>query len=333
VLNTGDITLTNVVVVNDRPSAGTTVIRIASLAPGAFTNFIGSFVVPANQDACAIANTLAVSARDKCSGSNVTASVSTTCSVTAASAISVTKNCPAAAVAPGGLLTFTGTVRNGGNVTLSNVIVVVDRPAPGTIVYTNASLAPGASAPFTGSYTAPLDECSVSDTVSVAAIDRCGNQVSNSTTTTCPIATTPGVAISSSCPDAPVMPGAAMQLAGWITNTGNITLTNVTIVVDRPAPNTLIFGPVVLAPGQAAGYQGSFPVPADFGACAISSTLTVSGNNKCNGNGVNASSSRSCPLVTEPKIVLTKACPAHCARPWCTDGLQRHRLETRGTLP
>jgi uncharacterized repeat protein (TIGR01451 family) len=309
VLNTGNITLTNVVVVNDRPASGTTVFRTPSLAPGASTNFTGSFVVPASLDACTIANTLVVTSGDKCSGSNVTATVSTTCNVTPSPAITVTKNCPATPVSPGGVLTFTGTVHNGGNVTLSNITVVIDHPAPGTIVFTAPSLAAGATASFTGSYTVPVDECSVSDTVSVTAVDRCGNQVSNSTTTTCPIATTPAVAISRTCPSAPVLPGAEMALLGYVTNTGNITLTNVTIVVDRPATNTLFFGPITLAPGQSSGFIGSFTVPANVGACSISSTLTVRGNNKCTGAGVTASAFQTCPLVTAPRIIVTKACP------------------------
>jgi uncharacterized repeat protein (TIGR01451 family) len=315
VLNTGNITLTNIVVVNDHPGPGTPVLSAATLAPGASTNFTGSFVVPANLDACTITNTLVVTSRNKCSGSNITASVTTTCNVTPAPAITVTKNCPATPVAPGGVLTFTGSIVNGGNVTLSNITVVVNRPAPGTIVYTAASIAPGGTASFTGSYNAPVDECSVTDTLIVTSKDRCGNLVSNSTNTTCPIVSTPAVAITRSCPGAPVLPGAVMPLQGWITNTGNITLTNVTVVVDRPAANTPVLGPVTLAPGQFTAFTGGFTVPTNIGACTISSTLTVLGNSKCTGAGATASALQSCPLVTVPRIVVTKACPPTAPAP------------------
>jgi uncharacterized membrane protein len=100
-----------------------------------------------------------------------------------------------------------------------------------------------------------------------------------------------------------------MSLLGWVTNTGNVTLTNVTIVVDKPEPNTLFFGPVTLAPGQAAGYIGSFTVPTNVNACSIASTVTARGNSKCTGASVNAAASRSCPVITSPKIVVTKSCP------------------------
>lgn len=315
VANTGNITLTNITVVNDWPGTGTIVFRAAALAPNTSTNFSGSFVVPATHDACAIANTLVATGRSKCSGATVTNTVTTVCDVTPAPAITVTKSCPATPVTPGGLLVFTGTVRNDGNVTLSDIRVVVNRPAPGTVVYTAPSLAPGASASFTGNYTAPANECSVTDTVSVTAVDRCGNPVAHSVTTTCPINTTPVVTIGRVCPDAPVLPGGEMALRGWITNAGNITLTNVTVVVDRPAANTPVFGPVTLAPGESAAFTGGFTVPTNISACSITSTLTVHGYDRCTGSAVAASAVKTCPLVSNPKIVVTKSCPPNAVAP------------------
>ncbi len=315
VFNTGNITLTEITVVNDRPGAGTPVFHAESLAPGTSTNFLASFAVPANHDACSIANTLVVTARNKCSSAILTNSVTKVCPVVPAPGIKVTKNCPATPVAPGGTLTFTGTVLNGGNVTLSNVSVVVNRPNPGTVVYAAASLAPGTIATFTGSYTAPLDDCSVTDTLSVTAVDRCGNTVSDSTTATCPIATSPMLTIGRTCPVAAVAPGSEMGVYGWITNRGNITLTNVTVVVDRPAANTRIFGPVNLAPGEFAGFVGSFTVPTNLGACSMTSTCTVRGNDKCTGGTVIASSVATCPVTTSPKIVVAKLCPPNAVAP------------------
>jgi len=310
VLNTGNITLTNVLVINDRPAAGTVVLRVAALAPGAVTNFTGSFTVPTTLDACTITNNLAVTAQNKCGGATVSSAVTKVCPVTPAPAIHITKTCPTSPVAPGGTLTLSGSVMNSGNSTLSNVTVVLTRPSFSTNVYTAASLAPGATAYFTGSYTAPLDDCSVTDTLSVTAVDRCGTAVSDSTTTTCPLTPTPSVAISRTCPPSPVVPGSAMGLQGWVTNTGNITLTNVMVVVDRPAANTPVSGPLTLAPGQSVAFSGSFTVPTNIGACSITSTLTVSGYNKCTGGAVSSSATAACPLTSSPKILVTKSCPA-----------------------
>ncbi len=87
-----------------------------------------------------------------------------TCQNTLTPGIKVTKVCPAQPVAPGQMLTFSGSVSNTGNVTLTNIVVVNDQPAPNTPVFTLASLAPGVSANFSGSYLAPTN-CSVTDTL------------------------------------------------------------------------------------------------------------------------------------------------------------------------
>ena len=68
--------------------------------------------------------------------------------------------CPEGATAPGGVITYTGTVRNSGNVTLNNVTVVNSQSSPSTVL-TLASLAPGASNNFTATFTTPRDACSV----------------------------------------------------------------------------------------------------------------------------------------------------------------------------
>ena len=77
-----------------------------------------------------------------------------TCTVATAPSIAVTLACPAVPAATGGLITYTGTVRNSGNVTLNNVVVVNNQAVPSTVL-TVPSLAPGASANFTASFTAP----------------------------------------------------------------------------------------------------------------------------------------------------------------------------------
>lgn len=308
VINTGNITLTDVAVVSDRPSANTTVLRVASLGPGQATNFLGSFTVPSNLNACSITNTLKVTANNKCGGAALTDSVTTACPVIASAAIRVTKTCPATPPATGGLLTFTGTVKNEGNVTLKSISVSVSGPA-NKVVFTSDSLAPGASAAFNGSYDTPADTCSVTDTLTATATDLCGNVVDNSTTTTCPLGTTSGLVIKTACPETATLPGHTLTFTGWVTNTGNVTLTNVTIVVDRPQANTQFYGPDTLAPGQFAGFYGTFTVPTNVGGCTITYNLNAKGNNKCTGVVVAAATSATCQVVTTPRIVVTKTCP------------------------
>ena len=62
----------------------------------------------------------------------ITNIVSVTCSVPTAPAITVTLACPPASVATGALITYSGTVRNSGNITLNNVTVVNSQTSPNT---------------------------------------------------------------------------------------------------------------------------------------------------------------------------------------------------------
>ena len=50
-------------------------------------------------------------------------SASATCPLVTTPRIVVTQVCPASPAIPGGLLTYSGTVRNAGNITLTNVVV------------------------------------------------------------------------------------------------------------------------------------------------------------------------------------------------------------------
>src|ERR1017187_9862904 len=72
----------------------------------------------------------------------------------------------------------------------------------------------------------------------------------------CP-GTTPGIAVSVSCPTDCGLAG----FSGSVTNTGNVTLTNVFVLSSQPSNNTLLLGPISLAPGAAAIFAGSYLVP------------------------------------------------------------------------
>jgi uncharacterized repeat protein (TIGR01451 family) len=101
--------------------------------------------------------------------------------------IVVTKQCPPHPVPPGGTLIFTGAVTNAGNVTLTDVLVVNDQPAPNTLVYGPATLAPGAGAEFSASYRVPPCSCGpFVDTLTGSGTSIYGGVVTSFATTTCP---------------------------------------------------------------------------------------------------------------------------------------------------
>src|SRR5436190_2782980 len=134
VSNAGNIALINVTVVDNQPSNNTPVLGPLTLAPGESANFNGSYTVPINICDTNIADTVTARGTDVCAGSNVTATAGALCPIVPTPRLTVTKKCPANPVAPGQLLVFTGTVSNSGSITITNIIVVNDRPIPNTII-------------------------------------------------------------------------------------------------------------------------------------------------------------------------------------------------------
>lgn len=303
VRNTGNITLTNVVVVSDRPGANSTVFTVATLAPGVTASFTSSITVPTG--ACAVTTTFGGTGRDVCTLNPVTNIVTTTCAILTAPAIAVTLACPIAPAVTGGLITYTGTVTNPGNVTLTNVFVVNNQPGPNTAVIGPITLAPGASVNFTASFTTTLAACAVTSTVIATGSDNCSAVlVSNTASATCALLTTPGIAITQTCPVAPAIPGGLVNYTGSVLNTGNITLTNV-VVVNNQSGATPILTLATLAPGASVPFSGSYVAPT---ACVTTSISTATGGSVC-GVSVTNTASATCPILTTPAIVVTQICP------------------------
>ena len=72
----------------------------------------------------------------------------------------------------------------------------------------------------------------------------------------CP-GTTPSLAIAISCPT----DCGLAEFSGSVSNSGNVTLANVLVHSSQPADNTLVLGPISLAPGTAATFAGSYVIP------------------------------------------------------------------------
>ncbi len=304
VSNTGNITLRDIVVVTDQPTANTPVFTLAFLAPGGSANFTGSYAAPTN---CTTTHTLTARASTLCAVP-VAATASATCPIFTSPAIVVTAVCPATALLPGGVLTYTGTVQNTGNTPLVNVVVRSDRPVANSSVFAVASLAPGASANFSGAYTVPVGACSVTTTFSAIGKDNCTpNTVTNSVATTCAVTTAPAIAVTLLCPSVASSTGGSIAFSGTVRNSGNVTLNNVFVVNNQPGTNSPVVGPLTLAPGAVSAFVARFDSPAD--ACSVSSTVTASGNDSCTSVLVSSSASATCALITTPKIAITQNCP------------------------
>jgi len=309
VSNAGNITLTNVYVVNNRPTNNTPVIGPITLLPGQSTNFSGSYTVPAN--CCSYFDTLTASGNSFCTGSNVTASATAVCPTVTTPQLVVTKRCPPNPVPHGQPLVFSGIVSNAGNITLVGVTVVDNLPTNNTPVFGPITLAPGESAEYIGSHIVPINTCSptISDTVTARGTNICnGSNVTATATAVCPIVPIPRLSLIKICPPNPVAPGQLLIYSGIVSNSGTVTITNVFVVNDRPVLETPVIGPITLAPGQSTNFTGSYLAPYDCcGPCV--DTLTARGKEFCTGSNVVATASAACPRITTPGIRVTRDCP------------------------
>ena len=302
VSNTGNVTLTNIVVLNNQPVTNTLVFTLTSLAPGAVTNFTGSYLAPTN---CSVTDTLTGTGRSTC-GTAVTNRVTATCPILTMPAIVVTQVCPTTPVLPGGILTYSGTVSNAGNYTLTNIVVVNNRPAANTVIFTRTTLAPGATASFSGSYQVPIDCCIVWSTVTASGQGCDGVTVTDTDTSTCTVLTLPNIVVTKICTSGILHPGDLLTYSGSVSNAGNVTLLNVTVVNNQPTNSSPLLGPIALAPGESVSYYASYIVPPDF--CG-SDTVTASGWDMCSYLPVASSVTATCPVTLAPRLTITQNCP------------------------
>jgi len=303
VSNTGNVTLTNIVVVNDQPAPNTKVFTVASLAPGAVANFRGSYLAPTN---CSVTDTLTASASSVC-GVGVSDTASATCPILTNPGLAVTASCPTNVVPPGGVVTYTGTVRNIGDITLTKVVVTSDRPVADTVVFSAATLAPGESANYSASATMPLDGCAATTRIAATGNDFCsGVAVKATTAINCSSKTAPKIVVSLTCPTATAVAGTPMTYTGTVRNSGDVTLSNVWVQNISPATNTLA-GPLTLAPGVASSFTSTFTAPLD--QCSVTATVRAAGMDNCSGLVVEDKATATCPLTTAAAIAITQACP------------------------
>jgi uncharacterized repeat protein (TIGR01451 family) len=121
-----------------------------------------------------------------CNGLSNTCSQDITFICTNCVVLQLAKTCPPYPVPPGGTLVFTGSVTNHGRVSMTNLVVVNDRPVPGTVVFGPATLSPGAGASFSGSYTVPSCNCGpFTDTLYAYANGSDGVVYTNAFTSSC----------------------------------------------------------------------------------------------------------------------------------------------------
>jgi len=239
--------------------------------------------------------------------------------------IDVTKQCVSAVNVGGNavVVSFTGSVSNCGNETLVNVGITNNQPVAGTLVTNISSLAAGQVINFSGTYTNTSNICGpFPDTVTATGtgVGSLGI-VTDSASAQCTITYTPSISVTKVCPVVAPLPGTTLTFTGMVCNTGNIALTNVTVVDDK----TLTTGGNVVASfplltnGECRAFSGSISVPANV--CSITDTLTARGTNICNGVGVVNTATATCPIACAPAIKVYKqvVCYSNACEPFSSD--------------
>ncbi|MDQ0031067.1 DUF7507 domain-containing protein [Arthrobacter bambusae] len=310
VTNTGNTTLTNVAVTETAFSGTGTAPVIAcpngaaSLAPGATVTCTATYqATQADVDTGVVTNT--ATAQGTPPGSTapvVSAPSSATVTIPAAPAVSLVKSAtPSTVHNAGDAVSYSFLVTNTGNTTLANVSVAETAfsgtgTAPVVVCPAGASsLAPGASVPCTASYLvtqADVDAGTVTNTATAqgAALNTATPVVSAPSSATVVIPPVPGISVVKSVSPsdaAHFTVGQQLTYTFVAANTGNTTLTNVTVtdtgftghgvlsVLSCPADTG---AGITLAPGEQLTCTATYTIiQADVDAGSIANDATAHG--------------------------------------------------------
>jgi uncharacterized repeat protein (TIGR01451 family) len=245
--------------------------------------------------------------------------------------LSVTKSAtPASASSAGDDITYAFDVTNTGNVTLTDVTI-----DEGTFTGTGdlseivcgagaASLAPGATVTCTATYEltqADVDAGSVSNTATATATSPSGPPpVSPPSTTVVEISPAPGLSVVKSASPSSAdefVAGQEIDYSFVITNTGNTTLTDVTVnegtftgsgslsAIACPA------GAASLAPGAQVVCTASYTLTqADIDAGSVTNSATATGTPPSGPAPVSPPSEVTVPSVADPSLTVAKSADA-----------------------
>jgi hypothetical protein len=328
--NTGNTTLTNVVVTD--PMVGLTITGspIASLASGASSSVItGTYIITQDDvDAGGVTNSALATAQDPngiaVTDTSGTANDNDTPTVTTlaqTSAIALVKTATVSGTGNGLLgeeITYTFTLENTGNTTLTNVVVT--DPMVGLTISGSpiASLVSGASSSvITGTYIITQDDvdaggvtnsalATAQDPNGIAVTDTSGTANDNDTPTVTTLTQTSAIALVKTA-----IVGGTGTLGDVITyiftfeNTGNTTLTNV-VATDAMITNPIIGSPIAsLAPGRTTIAMASYTITQpdiDAGSVTNSATATAQDPYGMNVTDTSGSSNDNDTPTTTPTV-------------------------------
>ncbi len=311
ITNTGNLTLTNVTLTDTLPGISISGGPIASLAPGITdtTTYSATYTLSqADVDAGSVTNQAQTTGTDPfgdpvsdLSGTTNGDDIALVTPLVDAPAIALVKSATPAFSSPpavGDPITYSFTVTNTGNVTLTNVTIT--DPLPGIVLSGGpiASLAPGASdaTTFAATYDLVQSDIDAGEVVNQATAtgtppsgpdvtDLSGADAAADAPTVVPVTQVSGIDLvkavdASDFFDGPD-PGDELRYTFTVTNTGTVTLDDVT--VTDPLPGLVLSGVPIPALAPGASDTTTFtaiytPTPADITAGSVTNIATATGD-------------------------------------------------------
>ncbi|QHW31015.1 DUF11 domain-containing protein [Paenibacillus rhizovicinus] len=297
VVNTGNVTLTNIVISD--PLLGF-VNTIESLDPGASATEKIPFVIPVGSAAGTVFTNVVTASTNETGPQEGT----TTVTVNDQPALALTKTPDVDNALPGDTITYTITVANTGNVPLTNVTVRDDLLGFNAVIPT---LAIGQSQSFTPTFVVPAG--TPVGTVIVNRSTAFSDQTDTAETTANVLVNPlpPVLTILKTSDPAVVSPGGTVTYSITVSNPGTVVLTNVEVRDD-----TLGFAQVVgtLNPGDSQTLTIPFAVPADAPAGSVIVNTAVVSSDQTNPE----ESTSSVAIDPSPALQVTKTiAPAQSA--------------------
>ncbi len=326
--NLGNVTLTGVALQDGLPGLGTVAYDWPGadgvLAPNATATGTATYTLTQQDiDSGSVANSAIVSARPPV-GDPVTGGDISTVPLAGTPSIAVVKSSsPASITAAGQVVTYSFEVKNTGNVTLSGVKVVDPLSGLSEVTFpgawpsgTEGVLAPGDVVTATATYTVKQSDVDAGELVNTATAQGtppAGLAVSGEGAKTITITPTPSIALSKEgqLQAAPVV-GTQIRYAFRLSNTGNVTLTDVALEDLMPGLTDVAFNawPTAesgtLRPGESVTAEGFYALTQDdVDAGSVVNTATASAHSP-QGAPTSATTPATVVIPSGPAIELKK---------------------------
>ncbi|WP_374009354.1 hypothetical protein [Leifsonia sp. LS-T14] len=329
--NTGNLPLTGVTITDPLPGLTPLIFTWpgtpGALAPGETVTAVAAYAITQSDLDAVVRDNTATATGDRPTGPAVDSAPATTLTMLdAAPALDLTKTADTTGLPvpprPGDELGYRYAATNTGNVTLTGVTITDPLVGLSPLVYVwpgaPGMLEPGQTVTATATYplaAADLDAGHRDNTATATGDPPSGVVVTATASVNVPLAAAPGVALAKSADTSqlstPVRVGDTLIYLYTATNTGNVTLSGVTITDPLPGLSPLVFlwpgATGVLAAGQSVTATATYTLTqTDLDAGVRDNTATTTGDPPT-GSSVTATASVSTPLAASPTLSLTKS--------------------------